>query len=71
RPDHTNKEGESTHLDQGLRPKPYMKAGHFSAKIPGQLSTEINTLAHATVSIMPMDGHPPPIMPIIPCCGCA
>ncbi|THF56474.1 CRISPR-associated endonuclease Cas1, partial [Ollibium composti] len=29
-------------LDQNLRPKPYMKAGHFSAKIPGQLSAEIN-----------------------------
>jgi hypothetical protein len=26
-----------------MRPKPYIKAGHFSAKIPGQLSAEINT----------------------------
>ncbi|THF54316.1 hypothetical protein E6C48_22415 [Mesorhizobium composti] len=31
-------------LDQNLRPKPYMKAGHFSAKIPGQLSAEINSV---------------------------
>ncbi|MBN9079548.1 MAG: hypothetical protein J0H84_25365, partial [Rhizobiales bacterium] len=41
-PDHCRKEGESTHLDQNLKPKPYMKAGHFPAKIPGQLSPEIN-----------------------------
>jgi DNA replication protein len=34
--------------NQGLRPKPYMKAGHFSAKIPGQLSAEINTESPAS-----------------------
>ncbi|WP_210203189.1 hypothetical protein, partial [Nitratireductor sp. StC3] len=39
---HRQKEGESRALDHNLRPKPYMKAGHFSTKIPGQLSAEIN-----------------------------
>src|SRR5690606_9386460 len=43
RPNPNEQEGESRPLDQNLRPKPYMKAGHFSAKIPGQLSAEINT----------------------------
>ncbi|EXL07907.1 transposase [Aquamicrobium defluvii] len=42
RPGPSQKEGESRALDQKLRPKPYRKAGHFSAKIPGQLSAEIN-----------------------------
>jgi hypothetical protein len=27
-----------------------MKAGHFSAKIPGQLSTEINTLSAKSIA---------------------
>src|SRR5690606_32916451 len=45
RPNPNEQEGESRPLDQNLRPKPYMKAGHFSAKIPGQLSAEINTVA--------------------------
>ncbi|MER9420767.1 IS21-like element helper ATPase IstB [Mesorhizobium sp. M0306] len=38
----TSKKEKAAPFDQNLRPKPYIKAGHFSAKIPGQLSTEIN-----------------------------
>jgi len=39
----TDTKKESTHLDQNLTPEPYIKAGHSSAKIPGQLSAEIST----------------------------
>ncbi len=36
---------KAPNLDQILRPKPYMKAGQFSVKIPGQVSVEINNHA--------------------------
>src|SRR5690606_1590017 len=50
RPNPNEQEGESRPLDQNLRPKPYMKAGHFSAKIPGQLSAEINKICSGAFS---------------------
>lgn len=39
----TTKGGECRALDQILKPETYLEAGHFSAKIPVQLSMEINT----------------------------
>ncbi|MGB3447063.1 MAG: hypothetical protein WBA48_10225, partial [Xanthobacteraceae bacterium] len=42
-PNRNEQERKSRPLDQNLRPKPYIEAGHFSAKIPGQLSAEINS----------------------------